>query len=70
MVLLDKSLSTAIYTKIVGSGRGAIVLAHEYGADQSVWDKILPYLPQHFRSEHGGAGDDEHGVHHQNMAEF
>jgi pimeloyl-ACP methyl ester carboxylesterase len=49
MVLLDKGLSTAMNTKIIGSGSEAIVLAHGFGADQSVWDKILPYLAQHYR---------------------
>lgn len=49
MVLLDKGLSTAMNTKTVGSGREAIVLAHGFGGDQSLWDKILPDLAQHFR---------------------
>ncbi|GLT71825.1 hypothetical protein SLA2020_438180 [Shorea laevis] len=49
MVLLDKSLATAMNAKIVGSGSEVIVLAHGFGADQSVWDKILPYLAQHYR---------------------
>ncbi|PQQ13099.1 strigolactone esterase D14 [Prunus yedoensis var. nudiflora] len=26
-----------------------IVLAHGYGTDQSVWDKIVPYLAEHYR---------------------
>jgi pimeloyl-ACP methyl ester carboxylesterase len=49
MVLLDKGLSTAMNTKIVGSGKEVIVLAHGFGTDQSVWDKILPYLDKHFK---------------------
>lgn len=48
MVLETKSLSSAMNAKIVGSGSESIVLAHGYGGDQSVWDKILPYLAQHY----------------------
>ncbi|XP_030954429.1 strigolactone esterase D14 [Quercus lobata] len=49
MVVLEQGLSTAMNAKIIGSGSEAIVLAHGYGADQSVWDKILPHLAQHYR---------------------
>lgn len=48
MVIPERSLSTALNTKIIGSGSEGIVLAHGYGGDQSVWDKILPYLAQHY----------------------
>ena len=37
MVLLDKGLSTVIYTKIVDLSREAIVMAHEYGADHFIF---------------------------------
>nr|DAD26982.1 TPA_asm: hypothetical protein HUJ06_028450 [Nelumbo nucifera] len=32
--------------RIMGSGKETVILAHGYGGDQSVWDKILPYLAQ------------------------
>ncbi|XP_009336865.3 probable strigolactone esterase DAD2 [Pyrus x bretschneideri] len=48
-MVLEKTLSTAMNAKIVGSGGEAVVLAYGYGGDQSVWDKILPYLSQHYR---------------------
>ncbi|CAK9172293.1 unnamed protein product [Ilex paraguariensis] len=49
MVIAGKSLSTAMNARIIGSGNEAIVLAHGYGGDQSVWDKILPHLAQFCR---------------------
>ncbi|XP_041004877.1 strigolactone esterase D14 [Juglans microcarpa x Juglans regia] len=50
MVLLENGIfSTAMNSKIIGSGSEVIVLAHGYGGDQSVWDKILPSLAQHCR---------------------
>ncbi|KAF2282281.1 hypothetical protein GH714_043968 [Hevea brasiliensis] len=35
--------------RIVGSGSQNLVLAHGFGGEQSVWDKILPDLTKHFR---------------------
>ncbi|KAG5559388.1 hypothetical protein RHGRI_009057 [Rhododendron griersonianum] len=35
--------------RLVGSGSDTVVLAHGYGTDQSVWDKILPDLARHHR---------------------
>lgn len=32
--------------KILGSGAATVVLAHGFGTDQSVWDKIVPSLVQ------------------------
>lgn len=49
MVVLEQGLSTAMNAKIIGSGSEGIVLAHGYGTDQSIWDKILPHLAQHYR---------------------
>ncbi|CAK9152739.1 unnamed protein product [Ilex paraguariensis] len=49
MVIAGKSLSTAMNARIIGSGDEAIILAHGYGGNQSVWDKVLPYLAQHCR---------------------
>ncbi|PIN24332.1 hypothetical protein CDL12_02928 [Handroanthus impetiginosus] len=39
-----KDLATAMNARIVGSGKETIVLAHGFGGDQSVWDKVLPDL--------------------------
>ncbi|XP_047327334.1 strigolactone esterase D14-like [Impatiens glandulifera] len=46
MVVLGKeSLSAAMNAKIIGPSSGeAVVLSHGFGADQSIWDKILPCL--------------------------
>jgi pimeloyl-ACP methyl ester carboxylesterase len=44
-----KSLSSAMNAKIVGSGKDSIILAHGYGGDHTVWDKIVPTLSQHYR---------------------
>ncbi|GKV06548.1 hypothetical protein SLEP1_g18428 [Rubroshorea leprosula] len=49
MVTQEKSLSEAMNARIIGSGTDLIVLAHGYGTDQSIWDKILPPLSQHFQ---------------------
>ncbi|CAI9766560.1 unnamed protein product [Fraxinus pennsylvanica] len=35
--------------KIMGSGKETLVLAHGFGADQSIWDKILPYLADRYQ---------------------
>ncbi|AQK88982.1 strigolactone esterase D14 [Zea mays] len=32
-----------------GGGAGTVVLAHGYGANQTLWDKLLPALSQHHR---------------------
>ncbi|KAL3745029.1 hypothetical protein ACJRO7_014182 [Eucalyptus globulus] len=49
MVMLDKGLSIPLNAKLTGSGTETVVLAHGFGADQTMWDKILPVLSQHFR---------------------
>ncbi|XVF34791.1 hypothetical protein REPUB_Repub18cG0088900 [Reevesia pubescens] len=49
MVMLENSLQAAMNAKIIGSGSETMVLAHGFGADQSVWDKILPYLTQYYQ---------------------
>ncbi|XP_042475849.1 strigolactone esterase D14-like [Macadamia integrifolia] len=49
MVTLEKSLSTSMNAKIIGSGKESLVLAHGYGGDQSVWEKVLPQLAQRYR---------------------
>lgn len=35
------SLSKAMNARIMGSGKETMILAHGYGGDQSVWDKVL-----------------------------
>ncbi|KAJ9548920.1 hypothetical protein OSB04_021463 [Centaurea solstitialis] len=47
MMKPEKSLSTAMNARIMGSGKETLVLAHGYGGDQTVWDKILPSLLTH-----------------------
>ncbi|KAF8400758.1 hypothetical protein HHK36_014058 [Tetracentron sinense] len=49
MVVLDKGLSVALNARIIGSGDESLILAHGYGGDQSLWDKILPYLTERYR---------------------
>lgn len=50
----------------VGGGGATVVLAHGYGANQALWDKLLPDLSQRNRVvlfdwdfTSGGGGDDE-----------
>lgn len=38
----DKSLSTAMNARVTGSGEETIIMGHGYGADQSIWDKVIP----------------------------
>jgi len=50
--------------KEVGGGDTTVVLAHGYGANQTLWDKLLPALSEHHRVilfdwDFTGAGDDE-----------
>ncbi|KAG9153188.1 hypothetical protein Leryth_020594 [Lithospermum erythrorhizon] len=47
-MVMKKSLSEAMNAKILGSGKETLVLAHGYGGDQTVWDKVLPYLTQYY----------------------
>lgn len=49
MVMLENSLSAAMNAKILGLGEKTLILAHGYGGDQSIWDKILPHLTQHYK---------------------
>ncbi|CAA3014050.1 strigolactone esterase D14 [Olea europaea subsp. europaea] len=43
------NLLTAMNAKIMGSGKETLVLAHGYGVDQSIWDKELPLLADHYQ---------------------
>lgn len=48
-MVMHKSLSTAMNARMIGSGKDTIILAHGYGGDQSVWDKVLSSLAQRFQ---------------------
>ncbi|KAK7358305.1 hypothetical protein VNO77_00232 [Canavalia gladiata] len=48
MATTKKSLSVALNARTAGSGTETIVLAHGYGMDQSLWDKILPLLAENY----------------------
>uniref|UniRef100_A0A7N0TAY1 AB hydrolase-1 domain-containing protein n=1 Tax=Kalanchoe fedtschenkoi TaxID=63787 RepID=A0A7N0TAY1_KALFE len=42
--MLEKGLAGAMNARVAGSGSELVVLAHGFGADQSIWDKIVPCL--------------------------
>lgn len=46
MVILPENglLSTAMNARVIGTGNETIILGHGYGADQSIWDKVIPSL--------------------------
>ncbi|KAK4753953.1 hypothetical protein SAY87_002057 [Trapa incisa] len=46
MVAHSKPLAASMNAKILGSGPTTVVLAHGFGGNQSVWDKIVPPLVQ------------------------
>lgn len=41
---MHKSFSKAMNARMIGSGKQTIVLAHGYGGDQSIWDKVTSSL--------------------------
>ncbi|KAI3801902.1 hypothetical protein L1987_30019 [Smallanthus sonchifolius] len=45
----EKTLSTSMNARIIGSGKETVVLAHGFGGDQSLWDKVLPVLTQSYK---------------------
>ncbi|CAM8925503.1 unnamed protein product [Rhodiola kirilowii] len=47
--MLEKGLVEALNAQITGSGAELIILAHGLGADQSIWDKIVPSLTEKAR---------------------
>ncbi|XP_077225566.1 putative esterase KAI2 [Tasmannia lanceolata] len=49
MVMLENGLSLAINTKFMGSGEETVILAHGYGGDQTIWEKIVPHLTKKYR---------------------
>ncbi|CAJ1964699.1 unnamed protein product [Sphenostylis stenocarpa] len=48
MVTPEKSLSTALNARTIGSGNETIVLCHGFGTDQSIWHKIIPLLAENY----------------------
>lgn len=49
VIKLEESLSTAMNAKVMGSGKETVVLAHGFGGEQSLWDKVLPVLTQNYQ---------------------
>ncbi|KAJ0788219.1 putative alpha/beta hydrolase-1 [Helianthus annuus] len=49
VIKVEKSLSTMMNARIIGSGKETVVLAHGFGGDQSLWDKILPVITQAYQ---------------------
>ncbi|KAH9608614.1 hypothetical protein KSS87_000732 [Heliosperma pusillum] len=49
MVMQKTTLSASMNAKIVGTGDETLVLAHGYGADQSLWEKLVPYLAEKYQ---------------------
>ncbi|GAV82060.1 Abhydrolase_6 domain-containing protein [Cephalotus follicularis] len=49
MVVQAKPLSASMNARIIGSGVEPIILAHGYGGNQSLWDRIIPSLTNHYR---------------------
>ncbi|CAL5360610.1 unnamed protein product [Camellia sinensis] len=49
MVMVETGLSKSMNARTIGSGDETVVLAHGYGGDQSMWDKIVPYLARQYR---------------------
>nr|ABR17129.1 unknown [Picea sitchensis] len=46
---VESGLLGVLNVKVIGSGDRILVLAHGFGADQSVWQYILPYLVVHYK---------------------
>lgn len=46
---MESGLLGCLNAKVMGSGKRIVVLAHGFGADQSVWQYILPYLVPHYK---------------------
>ncbi|XP_074280990.1 strigolactone esterase D14 [Silene latifolia] len=49
MVMQKTSLSASMNAKIIGTGDETLVLAHGYGGDQSLWEKIIPCLAEKYQ---------------------
>ncbi|XP_078431316.1 putative strigolactone esterase DAD2 [Wolffia australiana] len=48
MVDATKSLADLMNARTIGSGETTLVLSHGYGADQTIWDEVLPGLVQRY----------------------
>eukprot|EP00253_Pinus_taeda_P026807 PITA_26807 len=46
---MESELLGVLNVKVLGSGKRILVLSHGFGADQSVWQYILPYLETHYK---------------------
>ncbi|KAK7844457.1 probable strigolactone esterase DAD2 [Quercus suber] len=46
---MGTSLLENLNVRVEGSGQRTLVLAHGFGTDQSVWQRILPYFTPHYR---------------------
>ncbi|KAF5742948.1 strigolactone esterase D14 [Tripterygium wilfordii] len=74
VVVVEKSLSVSMNARIIGSGTESMILAHGYGGDQSLWEKIIPYLTNHFRvivfdwPFSGAVKDDQNLFDHENYS--
>ncbi|CAL5443101.1 unnamed protein product [Camellia sinensis] len=49
MVMVETGLSKSMNARTIGSGDETVVLAHGYGGDAFMWDKIVSYLAQQYR---------------------
>ncbi|KAL9264047.1 putative esterase KAI2 [Drosera capensis] len=49
MVMFDKGLIASMNAKILGDGEQVVVLGHSYGANHTIWDKIVPSLAEKYR---------------------
>ncbi|CAA6666281.1 unnamed protein product [Spirodela intermedia] len=49
MVVAKKCLADALNARTLGSGEITLVLSHGYGADQTIWEEILPDLAERCR---------------------
>lgn len=49
MVMFDKGLIASMTAKILGDGEQVVVLGHGYGANHTIWDKIVPSLAEKYR---------------------
>ncbi|KAK5824003.1 hypothetical protein PVK06_018766 [Gossypium arboreum] len=46
---MANTLLEAFNVRVVGSGDRILVLAHGFGTDQSVWQRILPFFTPNYR---------------------
>jgi len=46
---IESGLLGILNVKVLGSGKRILVLAHGFGADQSVWQYILPHLVAYYK---------------------